>query len=334
MGPCGKVIPCAPMSVPDEPHPPRGGEAAPDRGGTELPSLTALTAFEATLRHKSFTGAAKELSRTQGAVSRQVALLESHVGRELFHRENPRLRPTRAAVEFGAKVSALLSRLQLALADVRDSGPSTEVLHLALLPTFGTTWLIPRVPAFLRSHPDISVEFTTSLKAFDFDAGEIDAAIHYGSAVWPGGRTEKLMSEEVVAVCAPHLQSDVRTPEDLLGRTLLQLVSRPDGWKQWLEAHGASAENGRRGPRFEHHMMVVEAAKAGLGFALLPDFVADPLLARGELVEAPPGSRFATQRSYWLVYPERSLELPALVAFRDWLRREVRRDREEPRNAQ
>ena len=311
-----------PMSVPDE--------SRPDPGQAELPSLTALTAFEATLRHCSFTGAAKELSRTQGAISRQIALLESQVGRDLFHREHPRLRPTRAAVEFGARVRMLLDRLRVAMADVREAGPTTDVLHLALLPTFGTTWLIPRVPAFLRAHPDISVEFTTSLKAFDFDAGDIDAAIHYGSATWPGGRAEKLMSEEVVAVCAPQLQGDVATADDLAAKTLLQLVSRPNAWNQWLDAHGALSVSGRRGPRFEHHMMVVEAARAGLGYALLPDFVADPLLARGDLIEAPKDSRFATGRSYWLVYPERSLELPALVAFRDWLRREIRADREGP----
>ncbi len=304
-----------------------GPAKGPDQGDGELPSLTALTAFEATLRHSSFTGAAKELCRTQGAVSRQVALLEAHIGRELFHREHPRLRPTRAAVEFGAKVEMLLGRLKAAVADVRESGPTTNVLHLALLPTFGTTWLIPRIPSFLKQHPDISVQFTTSLRAFDFDSGDIDAAIHYGSATWPGGRTEMLMKEEVVAVCAPSLAGKVASAEELADETLLQLVSRPNAWKQWLEAHGAGAADGRRGPRFEHHMMALEAARAGLGYALLPDFVADPLLASGELVEAAPPSRFATTRSYWLVYPERSLELPALVAFRDWLRNAIRADR-------
>ena len=181
----------------------------------------------------------------------------------------------------------------------------------------------------MKEHPDISVQFTTSLRAFDFDAGDVDAAIHYGLATWPGGRTEKLMPEEVVAVCAPSLAGNVSNAAELADQTLLQLVSRPNAWKQWLEAHGTSSEGARRGPRFEHHMMVMEAARAGLGYALLPDFVADPLLSRGELIEALPGSRFATTRSYWLVYPERSLELPALVAFRSWLRGAIRTDRDD-----
>ena len=313
--------PLSPMSSSTPSEPPQN----PDHSEGELPSLTALTAFEATLRHCTFTGAAKELSRTQSAVSRQVALLEAHIGRDLFHREHPQLRPTRAAAQFGSKVALLLGRLRAALADARESGPMTDVLHLALLPTFGTTWLIPRIPSFLKEYPDISVEFTTSIRAFDFDSGDIDAAIHYGSAVWPGGRTEKLMSEKVVVVCAPSLAGTVRTATDFEGKTLLQLVSRPNAWKQWLSAHGVEAVDGRRGPRFEHHMMIVEAARAGLGYALLPDFVADPLLDKGELVEAVPQSRFPTSRSYWLVYPERSLELPALVAFRAWLRTAIQR---------
>ena len=77
-------------------------------GPDELPSITALTAFDAALRHRSFTGAAKELCVTQGAVSRQIAALEEHVGEELFHRESRALRPTRAAERFGGRVQRVL----------------------------------------------------------------------------------------------------------------------------------------------------------------------------------------------------------------------------------
>lgn len=299
-------------------------EDAPRREDAELPSLTALTAFEATLRQGSFTAAAKELNRTQGAISRQVALLESQIGQSLFHREHPRLRPTRAAEVFGARLRKVLDRLHAAVNDVRQPGDGSGVLHLALLPTFGTTWLIPRLPAFLASHPDVSVDLTTSLRTFDFDDGEIDAAIHYGTGAWRGARSELLMREEVVPVCAPALAAGLRGPQDLPGRTLLQLNSRPRAWTEWFEAMDVADADGRRGPRFEHHMMVFEAAKAGLGVALLPHFAADPLLRDGSLVEPFRGGRWSTRRSYWLVYPERSLELPSLLAFRAWLRAETR----------
>ena len=304
------------------------GDAEHEGSHADLPSLTALTAFEASLRHKSFTAAARELGRTQGAVSRQVALLETQVGRELFHREHPKLRPTRAAVQFGERLARILTRLRSAIADVGSTGSSDGVLHLALLPTFGTTWLIPRLPAFLRTHRDVSLELTTSLQTFDFDGHELDAAIHYGEGSWPGGRAEQLMREEVVVVCAPELarrlDRSATVFDQLKGQTLLQIVSRPKGWDNWLEAHELGGIDGRSGPRFEHHMMAVEAARAGLGFALLPDFVAEKPLEERTLVEPFAGVRFATRKSYWLVYPERSLELPALMAFRTWLRGETR----------
>lgn len=297
-----------------------------DRGGAELPSLTALTAFDATIRLGSFTAAAKALGRTQGAVSRQVALLETQLGAQLFHREHPRVRPTRAAEVFGTRVHRILERLRVAVADVREESAIGGVLHLALLPTFGTTWLIPRLPTFLREHPDVSVELTTSLKTFHFDDGDLDAAIHYGEGTWPGARAERLMREQVTVCCTPALARRVQAPSDLADLTLLQIVSRPRAWDQWLAARGVEGIEGRRGPRFEHHMMVVEAARAGLGFALLPDFVAEAPLASGELVEVFGPTRFATDRSYWLVYPDRSLELGSLLAFRAWLRAEVRRE--------
>jgi LysR family glycine cleavage system transcriptional activator len=297
----------------------------------ELPSLTALTAFEATLRHRSFTAAARELDRTQGAVSRQVALLESQLGRELFHREHPRLVPTRAAEAFGARLRKVLERLHAAVADAREESEAGGVLHLALLPAFGTTWLIPRLPGFLDANPEVSVELTTSLRRIDFEEGGVDAAIHYGQGTWPGARAELVMRETVVVVAAPERAAEAAGPADLVGAPLLQIVSRPWAWPEWLAAQGAEASLGARGPRFEHHMMAVEAACAGLGFALVPDFVARPRLASGDLVEPFDGARSRTGRGYWLVYPERSLELGGLLAFRRWLRDEARRD--DPREA-
>lgn len=296
-------------------------------GPDDFPSITTLTAFDAALRHRSFTGAARELGRTQGAVSRQVAALEEHVGEELFHRETRALRPTRAAERFGARVRRVLAGLESAVAEVRGGEASGGLLHLALLPTFGTTWLIPRLPAFLGAHPDVSVELTTSLAAFDFDRTEVDAAFHYGKGVWPGARAEKLFEEEVLCVAAPGLAADVSDPAQLSGRTLLQLLSRPKAWRPWLDAHGAEAVDGRVGPRFEQHTMAVEAAKSGLGFALLPDFVAESSLEDGSLVAAFDGRPFRTGKSYWLVYPDRSLELDGLVAFRAWLRAAIQEHR-------
>ena len=308
----------------------------------ELPSLAALQAFEAALRHQSFTRAARELSRTQGAISRQVAALEAELGLTLFHREHPRVRPTPAAEVFGAKVRAILDRLAAVVIEARSGASGGGVLNLAILPTFGTQWLIPRIRSFYAAHPGTLVHFATHIQPFDFDGegppawggtgfGErpggayFDAALHHGAADWPGAHLERLMDEQVIVVCAPEqLGPELARPEDLLSRTLLQLQSRPEAWPEWLAEQGvdpaAGDASGRRGPRFENHLMVIQAAMAGLGVALLPTFLVRVELDEGRLATPFPDRVVRTPRAYWLAYPERSAELPALVAFRAWLR--------------
>ena len=292
----------------------------------ELPSLTALQAFEAALRHQSFTRAARELHVTQGAVSRQVAQLEGQLGVSLFHREHPRVRPTRAAEAYGAKLRVLLDRLAAITLELQTSGGEGGLLSLSILPTFGTTWLIPRMPAFFAAHPLVQINFTTSLQAFDFESEEVDAAIHYGEGVWPGARVEPLMEERVTVVCHPDLaaREKLRGAKDLADQTLLQLTSRPGAWEDWFAQNDVSDLAGRRGPRFEQHLMVLQAARAGLGIALLPSFLAAKPLNNGELVEPFPQTTRVSANAYWLVYPERSLELASLHAFRKWLRTELR----------
>jgi len=292
----------------------------------ELPSLTALQAFEAALRHQSFTRAARELARTQGAISRQVAALEAQLGVRLFLREHPRVRPTPVAEVFGAKVRAILDRLAAVVLEAQSAGDGGGILNLAILPTFGTQWLIPRVRSFYAAYPGVSVNFATHLVPFDFEDGEYDAAIHHGEPLWPGAHLEHLMDEDVLVVGAPELLAGadgaraIREPADLAGRTLLQLQSRLGSWDDWFEAHGVRGVEGRRGPRFENHLMVIQAAIAGLGVALLPTFLVQNELAEGRLATPFPGQVTKTARAYWLAFPERSAELPALLAFRRWLR--------------
>ena len=296
--------------------------------GPELPSTTALSAFEAVLRHGSFTGAARELDRTQGAVSRQIAALEAHIGRELFRRSPQGVQPTRAGARFGRELAPLLARLAAVIADIRTEDEGRSTLRLSLLPTFGTTWLIPRLPDFLRAHPEVALQVSTSIGPVDFGRGELDAAIHLGEGSATNARAEPLFEELEVAVCAPTAAArwDLREPGHLNRAELLHLSSRPMAWSRWLEHHGTRGVDATGGPRFEHHLMVLEAARAGLGVALLPSFVADPALRSGELVEPFGLGRRATGRRYWLLVPDRSLELVTLRAFRSWLRRAIERE--------
>lgn len=293
-----------------------------------LPGTGALQAFESAAFHQSITAAARELHLTQGAISRQIQNLEEHLGVDLFVRERQRIRLSPAGERYLEHVRAAFDRLEAAALELRTLRRGGGVLQLALLPTYGTMWLIPRFPSFAEAHPEIQVHFTTRLTAFDFATEDLDAAIHHGAAHWPGAVLDRLMDEDVLLVCSPGYRKRHRitSPAQLQGATLLQMTTRPHAFDEWFAAKGVTGVDGRRGPRFEHHAMVLQAAIAGLGVAVLPAFVVDAELAAGRVVEAFADTRVSTGRGYFLVYPERRADLPALRAFRDWLLRQHGRD--------
>jgi LysR family glycine cleavage system transcriptional activator len=290
-----------------------------------LPATGALQAFESAAFHGSITTAARELSRTQSALSRQIQSLEQHLGVALFERRRQRIHLTAAGARYLEHVRAAFDRLEAGELELRAAERGGGgVLRLGILPTYGTRWLIPRLSSFAMEHPAIQVHFTTRITVFDFASEDLDAAIHYGEGHWPGAAVEPLMDEEVMVVCSTDYREDrqLREPADLRRATLLQITSRPHAFDDWLRAKNVTGVDGRRGPRFEHHQMVLQAAIAGLGVAVLPAFAVEEELARGTVVEACPRTRVRTGKGYWLAYPERRSTLPALRAFREWLLRE------------
>jgi LysR family transcriptional regulator, glycine cleavage system transcriptional activator len=287
--------------------------------------MTSLRAFEAAARHLSFSDAASELCLTQGAVSRQIHSLEERLRLKLFRRVRNRLTLTEAGLTYLPEVRACLSRLEAATLDVLANKGTGGMLNLAILPTFGAKWLIPRMASFWQAHPNVIVNFTTRPVAFDFAKERLDAAIHFGDVSWPRVRCHRLMGEEVVPVCAPTLLSapGLARLEDLERHTLLQHSTRPNAWVEWLGAAGRPDINGLRGPRFEHFSMVIQAAIAGIGVGVLPRFLVEDELKTGRL-RVPFDVAVRSHHAYYLVHPEEKADLPALRAFRDWLLSEVR----------
>ena len=198
-----------------------------------LPPMSLLCAFEASARHQSFTAAAAELHLTQSAVSRQIRALEERLGTELFVRERQTVRLSAAGQAYAQEIRAALARISNATLGFRTN-PQGGSLNLAILPTFGTRWLAPRLPQFFSAHPGITINLTTRLSQFDFQLEAVDAAIHFGLPNWPGAELEFLMSETVVPACSPDVAArhGFARPEDLLRAPLLHLASRPDAWQR------------------------------------------------------------------------------------------------------
>ncbi|MFN6976704.1 MAG: LysR family transcriptional regulator [Gemmobacter sp.] len=287
-----------------------------------LPSLSLLAAFEAVLRTGSTAAAARDLALTQGAVSRLVSTLEGQLGRPLFERRRGRLMPTDAARAYGRDVTRALDLIERASMELA-ANPGGGVLSLAILPAFGSRWLAPRLPAFLRAHPGVTINLATRLKRFNFAAEPFDAAIHFGEPDWRDAGHLHLFDERLVACAAPAFLAAQRigTAADLARLPLLQIETRPTAWAAWFAARGAPAA-APRGMLFDQFAPMTEAAIAGLGIALLPEFLAAPEIAEGRLAPLP-GGAIAGVGAYWLVWPETREASAPLAAFRSWLAAET-----------
>ncbi|MBR8655343.1 LysR family transcriptional regulator [Achromobacter sp. Marseille-Q0513] len=283
-----------------------------------LPSMSVLCAFEAAARHQSFTGAALELSLTQSAVSRQIRALEELLGTDLFVRERQTVRLNKAGEAYAREIREALKRVSAATLGFR-ANPQGGTLNIAILPTFGTRWLAPRLPAFMAANPGITINLATRPEQFDFATEPVDAAIHFGLPVWPGAELDFLMSEQVVPACSRALreQFDFQAPADLLKAPLLHLESRPDAWERWFHAMGVQAQ-GVNGMLVDQFALASQAAMSGLGVALLPRFLIEAELARGDLVLAI-DAQVESAEKYYLAWRPSQASYPPLQAFRAWL---------------
>lgn len=283
-----------------------------------IPSVSLLAAFEAVCRLGSTSAAARELNLTQGAVSRLVQNLEGQLGVDLFRREGRRLKPTEPALAYARDVRKALDLIARASLGLR-ANPGGGVLRLAILPTFGTRWLAPRLAGFLDANPGVTLNLGTRMRPFDFATEPFDAAIHFGTRSWPGAAHLPLFEERVVATCSPEFAAanPMQNPKDVQNQSLLQLESRPNAWGAWFAHHRLEAPH-LQGMMFDQFAPMMQAAVHGVGVALLPEFLALPEIAEGRLVRTP-GDVVSGVGRYELVWPEDVPLSPALVAFRDWI---------------
>jgi len=281
-------------------------------------------AFEAAARKGSFTAAAQELNLTQGAVSRQVSALEMQLNVMLFQRVRKSIILTDVGKLYAQEIGIALKAIRNAsLNAMRDQ--QGGILNLAILPTFGMRWLLPRFPDFLKRNPKITVNFFSKLSPFDFNNENIHAAIHFGLPDWPDTDSCYMMGEETIPVCAPSLMASLqpKNPQDIAVMPLLNLETRPSAWADWFAQNEAVGPVGG-GMVFEQFALVTQAAIAGLGAALLPKFLIETELERGELqqlIDRP----FKGEEGYYLVTPTSHAAYAPAMALRDWLQEQAQK---------
>ncbi len=287
-----------------------------------IPNLSALQAFEATARLGTFSRAAEELALTHSAVYRQVASLEARLGVQLFTRVRRRIALTDHGAEYAGRIRHHLDQIEKDTFGLVSRTGMGRSLHIAVVPTLATTWLIPRLADFNRMHPDITVSLSTRTLPFQFKDQPFDGALYHGDHIWPGTRGVLLFRErELVPVCAPALAraGQEQSGGPLAGMPHLHLNSRPDAWRLWYaENRFPFGPQAAGGPRYELFSMVLAAAQAGLGVGLVPRFLAQAPLDAGQVVMPTPAV-LPVPHGYYFCYPDRGHRTDAPRIFQGWL---------------
>jgi LysR family glycine cleavage system transcriptional activator len=283
--------------------------------GRRLPSLHALRAFEAASRHGSMTRAADELGVTPGAISRHVRFLEVQMETQLFLRRASGLEPTAAGEALARSVGEALDQMAEAV-----SGARRHRLRRLSVGAFGyvaSRFLLPRWADLVCAHPGLGVDLHTSLNPLDLLPSRYDAVIVVSDALPRAGLvTHALMPIATVPVCAPAMLR--HGPPDFATAPQLHARPRPDDWRRWLNHAGLSIVPVRDGGTFESIGLALEAAAAGLGYAIAIEALLGPELERGDVVRAHPLVR-PTRRHFVLQYETRLAQDRALQDFAGWV---------------
>jgi LysR family glycine cleavage system transcriptional activator len=298
----------------------------------KLPPLNWLRTFEAAAATMSFTAAARELGITQSAVSQQVRLLESHLGRPLFHRMPRGLRLTEAGDALLPLLGDAFSRIAEGTAEIFGDLARVRLMVRATT-SFAALWLVPRLMHFRARHPDIEFRLTSSIWAADYPDPAVDLEIRYGTGRWSGLKADRITWDELFPVCSPGLTQGaqrLQKPEDLARCTLLHVFGFRDGWPEWLAKAGLGDKiDAASGLEFDLGLAALDLAERGVGVALGRTCYAAERIAAGRLV-APFDIRLPTDEAFYLVSAEGRPPTAASTAFRNWVLVEAATARRSP----
>ena len=288
-----------------------------------LPSLTALRAFEATARLGSLSRAAAELHVTHGAVSRQIRLLEDAAGLALFQRHARGMQLTRAGAALHAECSLAFERLHRAWQGLHPRHGDTLVLGCS--GSILARWMLPRLPRLNRDLPQLTLRLAVADAPFDSDDGDVQAALALVAPPWPAGwRVHELAAERIGPVFSPRLPDAAtwakRPAAALVDAPLLHTASRPQAWPEWAAAMHLDATSLPAIRTLPHLYFLLEAASAGLGIAIAPEPLVADDLAAGRLL-APWGFRGTAAR--WVLAEPPGAAHADLADLVAWLRAEL-----------
>ncbi|HZZ88618.1 MAG TPA: LysR substrate-binding domain-containing protein [Caulobacteraceae bacterium] len=281
------------------------------------PPFAALRALEAACRLKSYSLAGEELGVTHSAVSQSMRRLEQTYGQRLFRRQGLGMEPTAAAVSLSVayrQAARIVAEAGEAL-KVRDTEPA---LVVSTLPSVARLWLGPRLKRLRDNLPDLAVEVRTSRDLANLESDGVDVAMRFGYGDWPRLRVEPLFDETAFPVCSPEFLARHGPLDDAAIARLPLILEDTDLWSSWFVAAGVAGAGALRGLAFDDAAMVIEAASAGLGVALVRRLHADEALEAGRLVRIS-ATEIKTPYRCYLVWRDDNPRVAQIRRFADWI---------------
>ncbi|HEX5078274.1 MAG TPA: LysR substrate-binding domain-containing protein [Geminicoccaceae bacterium] len=264
-----------------------------------LPPFAALRAFHAAASCGRFREAAAHLGVTESAISHQIRRLEDVLHTTLFERSATGVRLTPAGRRYLEEIDPAIRRIQAATeALLRPSG--RQVVRLTLPPSLAATWLIPKLGAFERDHPDVELQLVPTTRVLDLQRDQVELAVRHGKGVWRGIEAAFLLEEKALPVCAPgYLGADEDAPTALRRARLIVNARFPDEWEEWARARGLAPPALNGAIELEGIEQALQVAESGHGIAMGRRPMVDDRLARGTLI-APFGAGDPTGAAYYL----------------------------------
>lgn len=285
-----------------------------------LPPLSALRSFEAVARLGSVTLAAAELHVTHSAVSQQMRQLETLLGVTLLLREGRGLRLSEEGRLYALQIRGALQDIAEATRLAR-ARPGEDELVVAVTPSFGQKWLLPRLPRFRQRYPGYRLRLLASLEVMDLRQGLADVAIRIGQGRWEGLAQHRLFEDDLLVVAAPDFNGGrlPQTPEQILH---CPRITGFESWLGWCQAAGVALPQEPAEFVVNDSNLSIEAVRQGQGIGLERRSLVAGALESGELVTLS-DLRVPYGFPYWLVWPEREATQAKVAAFAEWLQGEV-----------
>lgn len=252
----------------------------------KLPSLNSLRAFEVAGRCLSFQKAAEELGVTQGAIAQQVRTLEEHLGVVLFQRLPRGLSLTPKGAVYLADMSRAFDLMGEATSTAMSQ---SNQVTISVTPTFAAKMLIPRLGELNALFPDIELKTIATEVISNFDSDQIDIAVRLSDGPFPKNlHVESLFAQELIVVASPLLGISSEASfslEELMAFPLLH-----DAHNYWAKV--LQSNQSLSGAKFNQTALVIDAALAGQGVALVCRAFVENDLALGRLFQIVKDSYF------------------------------------------